>query len=64
MRTKKYIKSKSGTKFVKINNSTWIEIDVMIPDEEARLHFLQKMEITRPGTYLGQLKSYISNINT
>lgn len=64
MKTKKYTKSKGNTKFVKINNSTWIEIDIMIPDEVARTQFLQKMDMTRPVTYLGQLKNYISNINT
>lgn len=64
MKNRKNIKSKGNTKFVKINNSTWIEIDVMIPDEVARMQFLQKTEASRPVSYLGQLKDYVSNMRT
>ena len=64
MKAKRNTRVKGKTKFVKINNSTWIEIDIMIPDEVARMQFLQKVEMTKPATYLGQLKNYISNINT
>ena len=64
MKTRKNIKARGKTKFVKVNNSTWIEIDAMIPDEVARIQFLQKAEMQHSGTYLGQLKNYITNINT
>jgi len=64
MKNRRNIKSKGNTKFVKINNSTWIEIDAMIPDEVARIQFLQKTETTKPATYLGQLKDYVSNMRT
>lgn len=64
MKTKKNIKDKSNTKYVRINNSTWIEADVWIPDEVARTMYLQKIDTTKPSTYLGQLKDFISNINT
>jgi hypothetical protein len=64
MKPRKNIKSKHNTKFVKINNSTWIEADVWIPDEVARTLYLQKLEMPKSSTYLGQLKDYISNINT
>jgi hypothetical protein len=64
MKHKKNIKAKSNTKYVRINNSTWIEADVWIPDEVARVQFLQKIEMARPATYLGQLKNYVSIINT
>jgi len=64
MKNRRNIKSKGNTKFVKINNSTWIEIDAMIPDEVARIQFLQKTETTKTATYLGQLKDYVSNMRT
>lgn len=63
MKTKKHIKSKSNTKFVRIDNSTWIETDAWIPDEVARMKFLQKLEITKPATYLGQLRDGVSVLN-
>ena len=56
MKARKYSSSKN-TKFVRIDNSTWIEADVWIPDEVARMQFLQKMQLIRPGTYLGQAKN-------
>jgi len=56
MKNKKTISSKK-TKFVRINNSTWIEADAWIPDEVARLQFLQKMELTKPGQHSGQPKN-------
>jgi hypothetical protein len=60
MKPKKNIEAKSNTKFVRIDNSTWIEADVWIPDEVARVQFLQKAELSKPATYLAQLKNYIS----
>ena len=56
MKARKFTNSKN-TKFVRIDNSTWIEADVWIPDEVARMQFLQKMQLTRPGSYLGQVKN-------
>jgi len=56
MKARKYANSKN-TKFVRIDNSTWIEADVWIPDEVARMQFLQKIQLTKPGTYLGQVKN-------
>jgi hypothetical protein len=64
MKARKNIKPKTNTKFVRINNSTWIEADVWIPDEVARTLFLQKLETPRNSTYLGQLKDFVSNIST
>jgi hypothetical protein len=56
MKTRKYTSSKN-TKFVRIDNSTWIEADVWIPDEVARIQFLQKMQLTKPSPYQGQIKN-------
>jgi hypothetical protein len=53
MKTRKYSNSKN-TKFVRVDNSTWIEADVWIPDEVARMQFLQKLHLTKPGPYIGQ----------
>jgi len=39
-------------KYVRIDNSTWIEADVWVPDEVARMQFLQKMQLTRPGLFM------------
>jgi hypothetical protein len=55
MRNKGYRHSKN-TKYVRIDNSTWIEADVWIPDEVAKMQFLQKMQLTKPGPYAGQIK--------
>jgi hypothetical protein len=56
MKNRKFNHSKN-TKFVRIDNSTWIEADVWIPDEVARMQFLQKIQLTKPSPYSGQLKS-------
>jgi hypothetical protein len=56
MKARKYNNSKN-TKFVRIDNSTWIEADVWIPDEVARMQFLQKMQLTKPGSYSSQVKN-------
>ena len=56
MKNKKYTVSKN-TKFVRVNNSTWIEADASIPDEVARVQFLQKMELIKPGTFSGHIKN-------
>ncbi|HBC78158.1 MAG TPA: hypothetical protein DEO60_14975 [Bacteroidales bacterium] len=56
MKARKYSNSKN-TKFVRIDNSTWIEADVWIPDEVARMQFLQKMQLTKPGTFQVQAKN-------
>ena len=56
MKARKYTNSKN-TKFVRIDNCTWIEADVWIPDEVARMQFLQKMQLTKPSPYLGQVKN-------
>jgi len=56
MKARKYTNSKN-TKFVRIDNSTWIEADVWIPDEVARMQFLQKMQLTKPGLNLRQVKN-------
>jgi len=63
MKARKNIRSKGNTKLVKINNSTWIETDVWIPDEVARTMYLQKMVTPKSSTYLGQLKDFVSNLN-
>ncbi|NLJ42635.1 MAG: hypothetical protein GX431_03190 [Bacteroidales bacterium] len=42
------------TKFVRVDNSTWIETDIWVPDEVARIQFLQKVQLTKPGTFSGQ----------
>jgi hypothetical protein len=46
-----------NTKFVRIDNSTWIETSIWVPDEVARMQFLQKMQLIRPGTFMGQIKT-------
>ncbi len=46
-----------NTKFVRIDNSTWIETNKWIPDEVARLQFLRKMQLIKPGTFMGQVKT-------
>ncbi len=46
-----------NTKFVRIDNSTWIETNIWIPDEVARLQFLQKMQLIKPGAFIGQIKT-------
>jgi hypothetical protein len=56
MKARKYANSKN-IKFVRIDNSTWIEADVWIPDEVARMQFLQKMQLTKTGIYSGQVKN-------
>ncbi len=58
MKTKKSSNSKN-TKFVRIDNSTWIEADIWIPDEVARTQFLQKVHLTKPGSFTGQVKDDI-----
>jgi hypothetical protein len=50
MKNRKNTVSKN-VKFVRINNSTWIEAAEWIPDEVARIEFLQKMELARPGAF-------------
>ncbi len=64
MKNRKNIKSKKDTKYVRINNSTWVEADTWIPDDVVRFQFLQKAELSKPTSYLGQLKNFVSNINT
>jgi hypothetical protein len=46
-----------NTKFVRIDNSTWIEANIWVPDEVAKMQFLQKMQLVRPGTFMGQIKT-------
>lgn len=46
MKTKNSHNSKN-TKFVRIDNSTWIETPVWIPDDVARLQFLQKVQLAK-----------------
>jgi len=46
MKTKRSSGSKN-TKYVRIDNSTWIETPVWIPDEVARVQFLQKVQIAK-----------------
>jgi hypothetical protein len=58
MKNKRYSHSKN-TKYVRIDNATWIEADVWIPDEVARTQFLQKMQLTKPSSYAGQIKNDI-----
>jgi len=64
MKAKRNIREKGKTKFVKINNSTWIEADISVPDEVARMHYYQKANHTHSTTYLGQLRDYVSSLNT
>jgi len=47
MKNKRYVVSKS-TKFVRVDNTIWIEADEWIPDEVARMQFLQRMQLTKP----------------
>jgi len=51
MKARRYKNSKN-TKFVRIDNSTWIEANVWVPDEVARMQFLQKMQLTKPGLFM------------
>jgi hypothetical protein len=44
MKTARSSKLKKGTKFVRIDNYTWIEKKVDEPDEVVRQRFLMKME--------------------
>jgi hypothetical protein len=44
-------------KFVRIDNSTWIEASIFVPDEVARMQFLQKISLTKPSPYAGQLRN-------
>lgn len=55
MKNKRNNHSKN-TKFVRIDNSTWIEAAIWVPDEVARMQFLQKIALTRPSPYAGQLR--------
>lgn len=51
-------RSKSkNTKFVRIDNATWIETNIWVPDEVARMQFLQKMQLIRPGAFMEQIKT-------
>ncbi|MDP4223011.1 MAG: hypothetical protein Q8868_06825 [Bacteroidota bacterium] len=50
MKNKKNTSSKN-IKFVRINNSTWIEAAAWIPDEVARIEFLQKMQLAKAGSF-------------
>lgn len=56
MKNKKNNHSRN-TKFVRIDNSTWIEASIYIPDEVARMQFLQKISLTKPSPYAGQLRN-------
>ncbi|MFZ0280292.1 MAG: hypothetical protein WAL29_01475 [Bacteroidales bacterium] len=56
MKNKRFINSKS-TKFVRVDNTTWIEADEWIPDEVARMQFLQRMQLTKPVDFSGQVKN-------
>ncbi|MDY0098198.1 MAG: hypothetical protein RBR81_03280 [Bacteroidales bacterium] len=56
MKNKKFTNSRN-TKFVRIDNSTWIEANVLVPDEVAKLQFLQKVQQVRPGLFSGQIKN-------
>jgi|GEM_PF-1018533 len=42
------------TKFVRVDNSTWIETDIWVPDDVARIQFLQKVQLTKPVPYSGK----------
>jgi hypothetical protein len=53
MKNKRNSGSKT-TKFVRVDNSTWIETDIWVPDEVARIQFLQKVQLTKPVNYSGQ----------
>lgn len=55
MKNKKNSGSKT-TKYVRIDNSTWIETDIWVPDDVARMQFLQKIELTKPTPYSGLLR--------
>jgi hypothetical protein len=56
MKSKRSAHSKN-TKFVRINNTTWIEADMLIPDEVARMQFLQKMYLVKPNSNSGHVKN-------
>ncbi len=56
MKNKRYNNSKS-TKFVRVDNTTWIEADEWIPDEVARMQFLQRMQLTKPVDFSGQARN-------
>jgi len=56
MKNKKYNNSKD-IKFVRIDNSTWIETDIWVPDEVARLQFLQKIRLIKPGAFQEKTKN-------
>jgi hypothetical protein len=60
MKRKKPSNSKT-TKFVRIDNSTWIEADIWVPDEVARIQFLQKMQLTKPGHLPSNNKIVVNN---
>lgn len=56
MKSRKSTHSKN-TKFVRINNTTWIEADMLIPDEVARMQFLQKLYLVKPNSNSVQVKN-------
>lgn len=35
-------------KFVRVTNSTWIQVSKDIPDDVARTEFLKKIELSKP----------------
>lgn len=63
MKNKRYNNSKS-TKFVRVDNNTWIEADEWIPDEVARMQFLQRMQLAKPADFSGQAKNNNSVIGS
>jgi hypothetical protein len=63
MKNKRSNQSKN-TKYVRIDNSTWIEAEAWIPDDVARMQFLQKVQLARPGTFAGQVKDDLLYLRT
>ncbi|HQG76849.1 MAG TPA: hypothetical protein PLS58_05130 [Bacteroidales bacterium] len=53
-----------NTKFVRIDNSTWIETDALVPDDVARMQFLQKVQLSRPGSFESQVKDNLFYLRT
>lgn len=56
MKDRRYSHSKN-TKFVRIDNSTWIEASILIPDDVARIQFLQKIQLAKAGQQPEQAKN-------
>jgi hypothetical protein len=48
MKRKHLLKPKGETKYIRINEKTFIEVDANMPDNEARELYLYKLTLNKP----------------